>query len=235
MTTELAAPPVTARRDLRRFQRWTLALLMPVGPAAVAVLRYVLPYDTPDDAATVVAKVAADPAAQRLVLWMGLLAAFTLVPGVIAALRLSRRREPVLTAVAGALLVPGYLALNVMVGVDLLVLAGIESGIDRTALAEVTESAMALPVTSVATTVFVAGHLLGTVLLGITLGRAGVLRWPWAIVLSVSQPVHLVAAMTGNHPLDLVGWGMTAVGMAAVAAVLLRLPDDEWDQPPVRR
>ena len=32
--------------DLRRMSRWLLAVLLPVGPAAVAVQRFVLPYRT---------------------------------------------------------------------------------------------------------------------------------------------------------------------------------------------
>jgi hypothetical protein len=65
------------------------------------------------------------------------------------------------------------------------------------------------------------------VLLGITLWRSRVLRLPWAVVMSISQPLHLVAAMTGNHPLDLLAWGMTAAAMAATALVLLRTPDED--------
>jgi hypothetical protein len=41
----------------------------------------------------------------------------------------------------------------------------------------------------------------------------------------VSQPVHLVAAVTGNHPLDLLAWSLTAAAMAAVAPAL-RDPGD---------
>ena len=39
-----------------------------------------------------VEKVDADPGGQRLAMWLGLVAAFTLVPGVLVALRLTRRR-----------------------------------------------------------------------------------------------------------------------------------------------
>jgi len=59
-------------------------------------------------------------------------------------------------------------------------------------------------------------------LLGIALWRsAAVPRWAAAAV-AVSQPIHLTAVLLSNHPLDLVGWGLQAVGFAAVSAVLLR-------------
>lgn len=208
----------------RREARWLLAVLLPIGPAAVALLRYVLPYDTTDSAAAMVAKVAADPDAQRLVLWCGLVAAFTLVPGALAVLAMTYRRAPVLTGITAFLLVPGYLGMNILVAGDAVVLAGVESGIDQATLTRLIENLAAGPVMAIGVGVFVAGHLLGTVLLGVTLWRSQVVAWPWAVIVGVSQPIHLFAAVTGNHPLDLIAWGMTAAGMAAAAVPLVQVP-----------
>jgi hypothetical protein len=38
--------------------------------------------------------------------------------------------------------------------------------------------------------------------------------------------------MTGIRPIDLVGWGLTAVGFAWAAWRLAKLPNDEFDLPP---
>jgi hypothetical protein len=214
-------PAAAAPAAVRRAPTWGLAALLALGPAAVAVLRFVLPYETADDAAAIVAEVAADPAAQRLALWAGLVACLTLVPGALVVLAAARSRAPALTAVTAVLLVPGYLALGSgAAGADLVVLAGLESGVDRAALVDVVAAVLADPVISVATTVFVVGHLTGTVLLGLTLWRARLLGRTWAVLLGVSQPLHLVAAVTGNHPLDLLAWSLTAASMAAVAPAL---------------
>jgi hypothetical protein len=203
---------------MRRAPTWGLAALLALGPAAVAVLRFVLPYETADDAAAIVAEVAADPSAQRLVLWAGLVACLTLVPGAVVVLAAARSRAPALTTVTAVLLVPGYLALGTgAAAADLVVLAGLESGVDRAALVNIVAAMLADPVTSAATTVFVVGHLAGTVLLGLTLWRARLLGRTWALVLAGSQPLHLVAALTGNHALDLVAWSLTGAAMAAVA------------------
>jgi hypothetical protein len=35
-----------------------------------------------------------------------------------------------------------------------------------------------------------------------------------------------------SHPLDLVGWGLNAVGFAALSVAILRLRDDEWAPAP---
>lgn len=51
----------------------------------------------------------------------------------------------------------------------------------------------------------------------------------------MAQPVHFVAAVVhGSHWLDLVGWGLNAVGFAALSVAVLRLPDDEWAPAPDR-
>jgi hypothetical protein len=223
MTTTLSPSVTRSPTVAESLRRYGLALLMPVGPAAVAVLRFVLPYSTPDAPATMVEKIAADPSAQRLVLWLSVVAALTLVPGVIAALCLTWRRAPVLTLVTAVLAVPGYLMIGAAGGgTDLFVSAGLAHGVDMGALVSLAEATVADPVSSASTSIFVAGHLVGTVLLGVTLLRARVVAWPWAVLVLVSQPVHLLAAMTGNHPLDLAAWGATAAGMAAVGVAYIR-------------
>jgi hypothetical protein len=204
-------------------RRYGLAALMPVGPAAVAVLRLVLPYDTPDPSGTVVAKIAADLPAAGLVLWMTFVATLTLVPGAVAALTLTWRKAPALSLVAGALLVPGYLMIGFAGGgADAVVPAGVTAGVDPPVLIRLVEAIAADPVTSTSENVFVLGHLLGAILLGVAMLRSRVVAWRWAVAVLVSQPLHLVAAMTGSHALDLVGWGMTAVGMAAAAVAYAR-------------
>jgi len=222
MTSDIAV--ATTRPAVDTIRRFGLAALMPVGPAAVAVLRFVLPYDTPDPADTVVAKIAADLPAATLVLWLALVATLTLVPGAVVALGLTWQRAPWLSLLAGMLLVPGYLVLGSLGGADAVVPAGITAGIEPDVLVRLVTAVGEDPVGSTSTTVFVVGHLTGAILLGVAMLRSRIVAWPWAVVMMVSQPLHLVAAMTGNHPLDLVGWGMTAAAMAAAAVVYARRP-----------
>ena len=109
MTATLTAAPSLARS--RPGARWLVAVLLPVGPAAIAVLRLIMPYSTADDSATIVGKVAAHQGAQSLVVWLGLLGALTMVPAVLWVASLTRERAPRTTVAALALLVPGYVAL----------------------------------------------------------------------------------------------------------------------------
>ncbi len=214
--------------DLRPHTRWLAALLIPVGPAAVAVLRYVLPYSTVDEPATIVGKVIADPASQSLVLWMAFVAALTIVPGVLWVGRLTRRGAPRLTAAAMLLMVPGYLALGWLCAGDALLLAGARSGIGEATLTSLFGTLH--PTIAIAEVMFVIGHVIGTVLLGIAMWRShAVPRWA-AVAVAISQPLHFVAAIIVASPeLDLAAWGMNAVGFAAASAAISRLSDEAWD------
>ena len=234
MSTVPVAEPLDAHRapptDPRRRTRWLAALLIPIGPAAVAVLRFVLPYSTVDDGAIIVDKVAAHPGAQSLVLWLGFLAVLTLIPGALWVGRLTRRRAAGLTAAALLLLVPGYLSLGWLIGSDLLLWGGVQAGIDTGSLTRLYE--VTHPTSAIAAGLFVLGHVLGTVLLGIAMWRSRTVP-PWAAVLTgLSQPLHSVAAViVVSHPLDLMAWTMQAVGFAAAAVAVARLRDDDWDLP----
>jgi hypothetical protein len=100
------------------------AALAFTGPAAIAVLRLVMPYDTADDPATIAAKVVADPGAQSLVLWLGFIGVLTLAPGLFFVVRPLWAGARRLTAVSLALLVPAYLSLGWVTAADLLVWVG---------------------------------------------------------------------------------------------------------------
>jgi hypothetical protein len=83
---------------------------------------------------------------------------------------------------------------------------------------------------------WVLGHILGLVILAFALHRAGVLpRWA-AIVMALSQPVHLVSAVIiPSRWLDVFGgWGMTTLTCALVSVWILRTRDDDWDLAPAR-
>lgn len=231
VTTDARVVGAAAPADLRRSSRWLAALLIPIGPAAVAVLRFVLPYFTTDDAASAVRKVLGHPETQSLVLWLGFVATLTLVPAVLCVGRLTRRRAPRVTFAALLLLVPGYLSLSWLASSDVLLWTGARQGVDPGTLTRMYQAAH--PTSNIAAGLFVLGHVLGTVLLGIAMWRSrAVPRWA-ALITIVSQPLHFVAAVIVLSPLlDLVAWGMNAVGFAAAAVAALRLPDDKWDLPP---
>jgi len=83
---------------------------------------------------------------------------------------------------------------------------------------------------------WVLGHILGLVILAIALHRARVLPLWAAIVMALSQPVHLVSAVIlPSRWLDVFGgWGMTTLTCALVAVHIWRTRNEDWDLPPVR-
>jgi hypothetical protein len=219
--------PAQGGAALRPVSRWFAALILPIGPAAIAVLRYVLPYDTVDDIPTITTKIVDNLSRGSLTLWLGFVAILTLVPGVYFVGRVTRRRAPWLTAVALLLVVPGYLALPWMASSDIFIWSAGTAGLEPAAIAraaEVTHGSMDL-----AGAVFVAGHVIGTILLGIAMWRSRLVpRWA-AVATAISQPIHAIAAIVVvSHTLDLVGWGLQAAGFAAVGWAILRMRDEEW-------
>jgi hypothetical protein len=216
-------------KDLRRFDRITAAVLMPVGPIAVAVLRFLVPNEPVADA------VSRDPAVYRAILTLGAVASFTLVPGAYAALTLVRRYRPVLSAWVGALLIPGYLALAALSAVDAIIVAGHDVGVEPAVVARLYGAVGELPILMITFLVFLVGHIVGTVLLGILAFRARLMPRAVAVLLAISQPLHLVAVIIASNALDLVAWGLTALGMAFLARRVLLTPDEEWDLPALER
>ncbi|NUR95437.1 MAG: hypothetical protein HOV67_09275 [Kribbellaceae bacterium] len=220
----------TTRADIRPVWRWVAAVILPIGPAAVALLRFLLPYNTADDAPTIVNKIVDNLDRSSFVIWLAYVAILTLVPGAYFVGRLTRRGAPWLTGIALFLMIPGYLSLPWTASSDVFTWSAGTAGLDPATITKVAETAHGS--TDLAGLVFVAGHLIGTVVLGIAMWRSGVGgRWA-AVAVAISQPLHLTAVIIGSHPLDLVGWGLQAVGFAAVGWAIVRLSNDEWQ--PVR-
>jgi hypothetical protein len=221
----------TTRADVRPLSRWVAAIILPIGPAAVALLRYLLPYDTVDDVPTMTSKIVDDLDRSSLVIWLAFVAILTLVPGAYAVGRVTRQRAPWLTAIALFLVVPGYLSLPWASASDLFVWSAGTAGLDVGQIAkavDVTHGSM-----NVAGGLFVFGHVVGTIVLGLAMWHSRMVpRWA-ALAVAVSQPIHFVAAIiVTSHTLDLIGWGLQAVGFAMVGLAILRMRDDEWQ--PVR-
>jgi hypothetical protein len=215
-----------AQRDTRTFDRVTAAILMPIGPAAVAVLRFVIPPS--------IEQSLAHPEVQRLVVALSFVGVLTLVPGAYAAIAFVRRYQPVLSTWVAALLIPGYLALGANAFGDAIPVAASDLGLPAAGVIDLIEAASALPTVSALFGIFVVGHIVGTILLGIAVIRARVVPLVIGVLLAVSQPLHLTAVMSALPWLDLIAWGLTALGMGFLGWRLLRTPNDEWELPPIR-
>lgn len=232
MTTFNAAPAAATtgnRRDTRTFRRIVAAVLLPLGPLAIALLRGILPYSTTDDTGEMISHTAAALGRQDAVLWLSLVAIVALIPSALAAGRLARRGAPVLSLLGVGVLVPAFAMLPFFAGDPTLrVLA---SGVvDPSAAARILDAQNELAPLMVAAVIFVVGHIVGTILIGAALWRARMVPVWAAVALIVSQPLHLVFAVAvPNHLLDGLSWGLTALGFGVAALRVLRTPNDAWD------
>ncbi|MDF2710572.1 MAG: hypothetical protein K0R62_6224 [Nonomuraea muscovyensis] len=217
-------------RDTRVLRRNALAVLLPIGPLCVAVLRLVLPYGTNDDPQALLAAVAADQAAQSTVLWLSTAAVLALVPALFALTRLAMCRAPALALAAIILALPGYLGIAALTVSDAAALAAVTAGLSPADSVALLGELAAQPALTASVILFVVGHVLGTVLLGAALWRAGAVSGWAGAALVVSQPLHLAIVVTGGPKiLDGAAWALTALGFAAGSLTLARMSDDEYE------
>jgi Domain of unknown function (DUF4386) len=223
-------------RDLRRFWRLLIAVVLPIGPLG-GTARGIMPYWTTDDGRTIVEKSAAHPDVLNATAWMMLVLFPSLLLGMLVLGYVARHGAPVLATVGAALSFLAYADWGVAGDSDYTVLTMHNAGFDVDTINRVVDAAYAHPVAAVSGFGWVVGHILGMILLGIALNRARVVpRWV-GIALAVSQPIHLVSAIIlPSRLLDVtLGWGLTTVGFVMASWAIARMPDDEWDPPPAAR
>ncbi len=225
---------VQSGRDARTVWRTLLAIAGPPLALSVAIGRFLLPYDQSDSPEMIFEKLVAHPVFVMATIWIGLVLAPTCIAGAVAVGWLSRRRVPIMTTIGLILAVVGYtcLAVGNSFGELSTALVGTHPEVDRATAYALGAGLELGPVSNLTGTLFVFGHLIGTTILGLALWRSRAVPSWAALLLAASQPIHLASVMLGNRPLDLIGWGGTALGFAAAGWALLRLNNDDFDLPP---
>jgi hypothetical protein len=221
--------------DARRLWRILLAFSAPWIAVFVAVGRFLLPYDMSDEPRAIFEAMLTHPAYEMAIAWSGILLVPTCVSGVVAVALLSRRRAPVLTTIGLLLAYVGFVCLVAGDGFGDLIAQVVarHPELDAATAYALGYGIESSPLSSVTGTLFVFGHLIGTVILGIALWRARMVPSLLAIALAISQPIHLISVLLDNRPLDLVGWGGTALGFAAAGWALLRMDNADFDLEPL--
>lgn len=197
-------------------KRLLLIALAAAGPMFVAVLRFVLPYYTATDNAAAAADVAAHPGTQSLVLWLGLGATLTLVPGLFALWP----RMPVgkIRDIGFSLAVIGYLCIPGLLVTDQVLWLGADQNLSPGTTDQLVSGIHASALVQVG--LFVPTHIMGIVLIGVLAVRHHLTPAPVAWALTISQPLHLASIISGMPGLDLLAWTLTAIGTAWLAAML---------------
>ena len=196
---------------MRKYAELALAV---TGPLAVGVLRLLLPYYTAADSTATARSVAQHPGRESAVLWLGLIATCTLVPG-LAAVR-NRFAPGRLRTWSFGLATLGYLVVPVVLLGDAVLWVGQHQGLSPAATGRLLDGLH--PSYGVGLGVFVLAHVVGVTLLGVLCLRGRVLpAWAsWALV--VSQPLHfLTTVFLGLAWVDLLAWVLTALAMGMLA------------------
>lgn len=222
-------------RDVRGFWRILTAVVVTAGPASILLVRAIMPYWTTDDPATLVTRSLENPGTMNFILWLGLLAMPILLGGVLGAAYVARRGAPVLAAVGGIMCFVGWCQGGATVNADYLVTQLGQSGFAPAEIVTIGNALQAGAVAMVAGLIWLAGHIVGMILIAIALGRAGIVKWWVAIALMVSQPFHFIAAVIiPSRLLDVtLGWGLTTLASLVVSLAILRMSNDDWDLRPL--
>jgi hypothetical protein len=223
--------PARRVRDVRSFQRYAAAVIMLVPATCVAIGRL---FQTDDsDTRRTLDLIAANPDRQFTFALLGFIGLVTVVPAFLAAASLSRRRRPVLTTIALAVNLLAYLGAFAMSAIDNLYLIGASLPADqRDVAAIVIDKMWSTGIPGVSTNLFVLGHILGAILMGLAL-RGSIATVGWLAML-LTTPMHVLAFVVLQMPaLDLAAWMLMTLAFACCAIKIIQAPNDEWDLPPL--
>ncbi len=221
-------------RDVRPLQRRLVAVCLVIGPLGLAATFATWPGYGADTAAETVRSAASHPAALDVSTWMSVSVIVCMIPAMLAAGRISRRRAPWLSLIGTAVAVLGWAAIYAPVALD---------SVARQAAAEPGRGADVVDLydrvanrdlgLGLAFGFFIIGHVIGTALVGGALWRSrSVARWAAACVVAGSLLHPVARVVVGSRSLDVLAALLLAAGLAAVARNVWTLPDDEWDLGP---
>ena len=221
--------------DLRRARRVVGATTLLIAPLAVGLVRATIPVEKPGSATSgteAIGTIARHLDSQRVAIAFGVVAALLLPFAMITLTRMVSRRTPVLGAIGGGLAIVGWAMVPVLVTLDVL---GYELSVmgSNATTTQAWENVQANLAIGVFTAVFVAGHVLGLLVLAVGLFRG---RWvpAWAAAaIVVGDLIHPAGAFGANRPVEVVAFALLVIGLAPAAIALVRLGDNEWEMPAV--
>lgn len=226
---------ITARRprDARTFWRVLLAVVAPAAGIILAVTSLVDPAELGGSSDNLVRSYAAHRSLVQAAAWLGTLLGATMVPGAVAVAWVCRRRRPVFAAVAGFMVVVGFLSGSAYGNMqNLVALVGVQEGIDHATLITLLDGIGNTAVIGVALVPMLLAITVGRILLGVLLWRAAVAP-RWMAVALIAAPFVEFINITGSNVQPAIGWALTAVGFASTTVALLRTNNDDFDLPPI--
>ncbi len=152
------------------------------------------------------------------------------VPALLAAMRLLRDSAPRLSLFAGASMILGYMCYFGVLTPNFTTLAMAAHGGPMKDYAAVIDASSSYGSAAFMFILFAFGNLIGTLLLAIAVFRSRGVVPAWAAVLIAMWPVlHVTGLIAGSAWFEVTGAVLQAVGFAALAGVVLRTRDEDWD------
>ncbi len=192
-------------------------LALALAPTLLLVASLVQASPSAHDTAAELASIAAAPVRYQISAAIGFCATLLFVPGLLALAAPVRRARPVLGAAGISLSVTGLLALVSLMGSGPASLAMAQAP-ERAAMVRVTDAYESAPLTVAWMLLMLVGFVLGPVVLGVGLWRAGA---TWAVPVLLFAGV-VVQMLDGGRWALALGYALTAVGMAVASGVLWR-------------
>jgi len=219
--------------DLRTPRRIAAAISIVLGPLAVGVVRATVPLASSSGGQAAIAAVAANPAMARVELAAGVVASLFLPFTIVGLTRLVVRRAPVLALLGGSLALVGWALVPALVTSDAVTYEMARSGANPAQLAALWEQLNGNFAVNMLFTVFIIGHELGTLLLGIGLARARVVPLWAAAAVVIGILLHPVSFVVGSRLVDILAYALITAGCVAAARTILTTSNDAWDLPPL--
>lgn len=227
------SPAARRPRDLRTLRRRAVALSIVLGPLAVGVVRATVPLASSSDGHGAIAAFAAHLASARVELAAGVLATLFLPFAIVGLTRLVVRGAPVLAMLGGCLALVGWTMVPALMTGDAITYEMARSGANPAQLAALWDHLNASVTVTMLVTVFVVGHELGTLLLGVALARTRVVPLWAAAAVVIGIAMHPISVVMGSRLLDVLAYALVTAGCVAAARAVLCSPNDAWDLPPL--
>lgn len=213
-------------RDLRSTRRIATAVCVVAAPLLVGLSRALVATEHDDKASTAIPAVVAHLGQTKAELIFSVLGVLFLPFFVLGLYRLTARRAPLLAGVGCVLALVGWTVGGGIEGAGHalayeLARHGGQSAIYDQFLHDGAVNAL--------TVLFIVGHVLGTLLLGIALWRTRAIPTWAAGAVIVGVVGHFLAAANGSRALDIASFIVLVIGCTAAASVILHTSDVEWE------
>lgn len=236
MTAATDAAPAANRaqakpvRDRRGFWRILLALILPVPMLAKGVY-YVLTPVAGD--ATFQASVSWFETHRELMetlKWLDAMFVVLLIPATMGVILVARRGAPRLTTAGAVIALSGFFTGIALLPAGNPALITVQHDLDVTSMAALDDALHHEPLLGIASGLFIAGIVFGLGLLGGALKRSRSAPAWVAYAVMIGAATHPFIPTTIGQG---IGLFVLAAGFAGVSVALWRLPNDEFDLPPL--